>query len=171
MIKINTSKLRTWDIILQSTVCYYHKPFTWSAWFIRKTTKNKRNHSGEIFVLNDNIYVLESIWGWITLTPWSKFKKQDALVKVIRLKDFENKFNKKDYLIKGLMQLDKRYDYFGIWKIFIYLSTGYRVNPTSRASQSKRWCSEFNAWMKNIEWRQSYFPWDFDWNNDFETII
>jgi hypothetical protein len=69
------------------------------------------------------------------------------------------------------MQLDKRYDYFGIWKIFIYLSTWYRVNPTSRASQSKRWCSEFNAWMKNIEWRQSYFPWDFDWNNEFETII
>jgi hypothetical protein len=46
--------------------------------------------------------------------PWSKFKKQEALVKVIRLKDFENKFNQKDYLIKGLMQLDKRYDYFGI---------------------------------------------------------
>ena len=169
-LNINTNILRTWDVVLQYTVSYLYKPSTRAAWVIRKTTKSKWNHSGEIFILNGDICVLESIWGWITLTPWSEFIKQDAFVKVIRLKGFEKKFNKKDYLIKGLTQLDKRYDYFGILKIFIFICTGKRDNISKRRSMTKWRCSEFNAWMKDLSWRQSYFPKDFDNNDEFINL-
>lgn len=171
MIKLDVSKLETGDVVLQHTVSYLLKPSTRAAWVIRKVTKSKWNHSGEIFMLGEDIYVLESIWGGITLTPWSEFIKQDAFVKIIRLKDFKSKFNKKDYLIKGLRQLDKRYDYFGILKIFVYICTGRWDNISKRRSMTKWRCSEFNAWMKDIRWRQSRFPWDFDDNDDFETIF
>jgi len=163
--KVNIKSLKTGDVVIQHTQSFFFKPLTWSSYIIRLMTKSKWNHSGEVFILGEDIYILESIWGGITLTPWSEFIKQDAFIKIIRLKGFENKFNKKDYLIKGLRQLDKRYDYWGILKIFIYICTGKRDNISKRRSMTRRWCSEFNAWMKDLDWRQFYFPKDFD-NND-----
>jgi len=163
--------MRTWDLILQHTKSYWYKPNTWSCWIIRKVTSSYWNHSGEILELDNEIYVIESLWGWIALTPRSEYIKYDIEYKILRMKWFENKFDLSAYKIKALMQLDKRYDYLGILKLFLLICFWYRTQPNKQVSQKSWWCSEFNARMKDLSWRQSYLPKDFDENNDFETII
>ena len=167
---LNISTLKTWDVVLQHTVSFIWKPSTWVARCIRWCTESKWNHSGEIFIFDGDVYVLESIWGWITLTSWSEFSEELKYVSILRYKNFDANYDLKNYLIKWLKQLDKRYDYFGILKIFVFVCTGWRSNPSKNISQTKWRCSEFNAWMKDLSWWQSYIPKDFDWDIRFTRI-
>ena len=168
---IEKHKLKTGDVVLQHTRSYIYKPNTWSCWIIRKLTKSYWNHSGEILSLDGEIYVIESLWGWITLTARSEYIKHDIEYKILRMKWFEKLFDINKYKIKALMQLDKRYDYIGILKLFLLICFGYRTQPNKKISENTWRCSEFNAWMKDINWRQSWLPWDFDSHDWFETLF
>jgi hypothetical protein len=169
--KINTDNLKTGDVIIQHTESFLLKPSTWSSYIIRKVTKSKWNHSSEILIIDRYIYVIESLWGWITLTSWSKFNKNDKYIKQLRFKWFDNKFNQDKYIIKALKQLDKRYDYLWIRRIFLMICFGYWNKTSKEISMTHRRCSEFNAWMKDLSWWQSYFPKDFDKNKLFEEVL
>jgi len=165
---VDTSILKTWDIILHHTPFCWYRPSTWITLGIRKFTKSYWNHSSEILIIDDVIYNIESLRGWITLSKWSDLVKQNVKIKVLRHK--ESIWNKDKYIIKWLKQLDKKYDYTGILKILIMLCFGWWNNPAKSISEKTRWCSEFNAWMKDLDWRQYWVPWDFDNNELFHQV-
>ena len=167
---IDTKKLMTWDVVLQHTESAIYKPSTWSSWAIRKLTKSKYNHTWEVLIVEDSIYVIESLWGWITLRPWEKFAIDDKFIKLYRMDGFDQKYNPKDYTIKALKQLDKKYDFLGIVKLFMFICFWYWNNPNREIAESSRRCSEFTAWMKDLDGRQRYMPKDFEDHIGFTLI-
>lgn len=84
--------------------------------------------------------------------------------------DFDNVYNEKDYIIKALSQLDKKYDYLGVVKVFLYISFGWWNNPAREKSERSWRCSEYNAWMKDLPGWQTRLPKDFLNNDLFYTI-
>ncbi len=167
---IDSGKLQTGDVIVQHTDSRRYKPSTWSSYIIRRMTSSYRNHSGEIIIIKWEIYVIESLWWGITMTRWSEFRNPDKYVKHLRMIWFSDKFSEKDYIIKALQQLDKRYDYLWIFKLFLLICFGYWSSPSKNISETHWRCSEYNAWMKDLSWWQSWLPKDFVSHKDFVVV-
>jgi len=170
--KLQKKLVRTWDIFLQNTSFTVTSPVTWFSWLIRKVTKSEINHSSESLIIDWEVYMIESLWWWIIIrtrenrvNTWIKRK-----IKHIRMVDFDNVYNEKDYIIKALSQLDKKYDYLGVVKVFLYISFGWWNNPAREKSERSWRCSEYNAWMKDLPGWQTRLPKDFLNNDLFYTI-
>lgn len=163
--------LKTGDIIVQHSKSYWYKPSTWPARVIRKMTDSNWNHSAEVLVVHGEVFVIEALGGWITVSRWKEFCQPGRYISVLRMKWFESKFHEKEYIIKAAMQLDKRYDYFWIFKLFIYICSGWWVNPSKSISEKNWRCSEYNAWMKDLSGWQAWLPKDFTNNPDFVELV
>ncbi len=59
--QLDTNLLKTGDIILQNTCFSLTNPVTWFSWIIRKVTRSQRNHSSDILIIDEQIYVIESL--------------------------------------------------------------------------------------------------------------
>ncbi len=86
------------------------------------------------------------------------------------MKGFEQKFDENKYKIKALMQLDKKYDFIGVARLFLRICFGWRNNPAKAESENKFWCSEFNAWCKDLPHWQTWLPKDFNTSDLFYDI-
>lgn len=167
--QFDTSLLKTGDIILQKTDLKLTDPVTRFSWVIRKVTRSPWNHSSDILIIDGQIYVIESLGAGITLRTRSEFNKDNKRLKHVRMRDFD-KFDDKDYKIKTLMQLDKKYDFIGVVKLFLRICFGWRNNPAKAESEKKFWCSEFNAWAKDLPHWQTRLPKDFNTSDLFIDI-
>ena len=168
--EISTKQIKTWDVFLQNTKFRRYKPLTWFSAIIRKVTWSYWNHSSECLILDGKPYMIESLSWWITLREWKDRVDEPYERDIMRLR-YDKPFyeSERDYCIKALMELDKKYDRLGVFKMWIYVLF-WRWNKSSTTSESQRWCSEYTAYMKGIEWRPFYMPWDFAKNDDF-TIL
>jgi len=168
---INTKDLQTWDVILQHTETHWYRPSTWSSWVIRELTWSNYNHSGEILIIDEDIYVIESLGWWITLKRWEEFTSPDKYIRHLRMKWFRDTYHEKDYIIKALKQLDKPYDFMWIFKLFIYICFWRWDSPTKQISEDNWRCSEYNAWMKDLDWWQRFMPKDFLEHDKFMEVL
>ena len=168
--QLDTNLLKTGDIILQNTCFSLTNPVTWFSWIIRKVTRSQRNHSSDILIIDEQIYVIESLWAGIVIRKRSQFNKDNKLIKQVRMKGFEQKFDQNKYKIKALMQLDKKYDFIGVVRLFLRICFGWRNNPAKAESEKKFWCSEFNAWCKDLPHWQTWLPKDFNTSDLFYDI-
>jgi len=62
--QLDTSLLKTWDILIQKTDLKLTDPVTWFSWIIRKVTKSPWNHSSDVLIIDGEIYIIESLWSW-----------------------------------------------------------------------------------------------------------
>lgn len=170
---IDTSKVKTGDIFLQNTELIWFRPLTWFSWMIRKATRSVYNHTSEALWINWELYMIESLWSGITLRKRYTWVNTKIAKKVshIRMHWFEAKFDIEEYTHKALLQMDKKYDFAGIPKLFIMIVFGYWKNISEEKSEECLRCSEFTAWMKDLDWRQRYLPRDFVSNPLFFEII
>lgn len=170
---IDVSKLKTGDVFLQRTGFIRYRPITWFAWLIRVFTKSYYNHTSECIMIDRKPYMVESLWKWVTLRSWDMWLKVDMPRDMARLRmdwfelvtDSDEEYK---YIDKALAEVTKGYDFKGIVKMFLYIITGKR-NQDWLTSETEWWCSEFTAYMKDLDWRQRYMPKDF--LNDRFTIL
>lgn len=170
---IDIKKLRTWDVILHHDIMSRLNPSTWPYWIIRKLTNSNYNHSSEIIILDGEIYLIESLRKWVTLTKyydWLEKCKNTQKVTVLRYRK-QSKFNDERYKIKWLRELDKHYDRVWLLKdMALYVLFGYRKERDEEKSKRAWRCSEFNAYMKDLNGRQKFRPGDFTNHEDFIEI-
>ena len=169
---IDINKVQTWDVFLQYTNFYRDNPLTRFSWIIRKTTKSVYNHTSEAVWTESWLYMIESLGDWITLRTWEVWANTKVKKKVshLRMHNFDSTFDVDTYTNKALMQLDKKYDFRGIPKLFLMIVFGYWKNISEEKSEKCLRCSEFTAWMKELPGRQKYLPRDFENNPLFYEI-
>lgn len=171
--QIDINKLKTWDVLLHHDITKRYKPSTWIYGLIRWVTGSDYNHSWEILIINGEVYTIESLWSGMTLTKYETLvekSKDMKLVKALRYKH-QDQFDQDDYKDKALSELYKDYDKIWLfWDMALYVLFGWWQDRDEEKSKRARWCSEFNAYMKDINGWQKFSPGDFDKHEDFYEI-
>lgn len=168
--EIKPENVKTWDVFVQHTKFRIYKPLTWFSAIIRKVTKSYYNHTSEALWLKWELYMIESLAPWITLRKWKDRVDEPYERDIMHLR-YSKKFydSEQDYCISCLMELDKKYDWLGVFKLGIYQIFGW-WNQGKITSESYRWCSEYTAYNKSLEGRQFIKPSDFVEHKDFIII-
>ena len=169
---LKKNRLDSWDVLLHHD-CLSINPMSRLACVIRNITGSFYNHTSEVLVLDDGIYFIESLRNWVTINKFdewyerNKYRKKIVVLRYVNQKQFDTK----DYIIKALKELDKKYDIIWLsWDMLLYCLFWRRSNKTIEQSKKRRRCSEFNAYMKNINGWDKYMPKDFLYNKDFSAV-
>lgn len=120
------------------------------------------------------IFFIESLLWGISLTDYvnrvrnNYLKKEVLVLRYNKQKDFEHD----KYQIKALRELDKQYDVIWLLRDMLLFTVTWLWKEKTDSESKRAWrCSEFNAYMKNLDWWKRFMPKDFSTHPDFIKVM